>query len=125
MTLNKLPRVNLERWRPHVLAALRADQSFAAYARERQLSRHSLYVAHMHMKAAGEVAERRRPAKRSSKDVAADAVSAFVPVTLAPTAPALSVMARLPNGVCLECRADGAGTLYVLLQQLAALPCSG
>jgi hypothetical protein len=74
-----LPKVNLARWRPHVLAALQAGQSFAAYAREHQLSRHSLYVAHMHLKAAGEVAQRRAAATMRPSRTAADA-NAFVPV---------------------------------------------
>lgn len=123
MKQTRLPQINLTRWRPHVLAALQAGQSFAAYAREHQLSRHSLYVAHMHLKAAGEVAPQRAPTVRQAAGTA-PAAGAFVPVTLAMagTAP-LHVSVQLANGVRLRCEAVDTAALASLLQQLAVLPC--
>lgn len=106
-----MSQVKLDHWRPHVLAALQAQQSFAQYAREHGVSRHTLYVAHKRMKAGGEVAPtvaRPKPVTRT----------AFVPVQVTPGVSTLLTV-RLSNGVVLQFTQVDAP----LLQWLASLPC--
>lgn len=113
-----MPQVNLDHWRGHVLAALQADLSFAAYAREHGLSRHTLYSAHRLLKDKGELST---PAKRALvRAPTAKPATEFVAVKVTPpTTPAYSLWARLPNGI--ELRFDSVDAH--LLNQLATLPC--
>lgn len=114
-----MSQVKLDHWRPHVLAALQAQQSFAQYAREHGVSRHTLYVAHKLMKARGEIAPTLAapdvPRRLRRKKVTC---TAFVPVQVESAHSALTV--RLPNGLELHFTAVEAG----LLSLLASLPCS-
>ena len=106
-----MPQVNLEHWRPHVLAALHAKQPFTQYAREHGVSRHTLYVAHKLMKTNGEVAPGIPRPKRVTR-------SGFVPVRVEPPmSSALRVV--LPNGLALHFSQVDAP----LLALLAGLPC--
>ena len=121
-----MSQVKLDHWRPHVLAALQAKQSFAQYAREHSVSRHTLYVAHKLMKARGEIPP---AATRSSASYTKPATprsghqpvsrSSFVPVQLTPAVHSVLTV-RLPNGLELHFTAVEAG----LLSLLASLPCS-
>lgn len=125
-----LPQVNLERWRPHVLAALRSGQSVVAYARDHQLSRHTLYMARMNMRRNGELqvpaaGARRKTVQNPRQRAGKAAAPAFVPVTL--TTPAITpptLIAMLPNGVRLHVDMRDEAALQALLQHLVRLPCS-
>lgn len=112
-----MPQVNLEHWRGHVLAALQADVSFAAYAREHGLSRHTLYSAHRLLKDKGELSA---PAKgKPARTPKAKPATAFIAVKVAPLTAPYSLCARLPNGIELRFTSVDPS----LLQQLAALSC--
>lgn len=118
--------VGLARWRPHLRAAKVAGVSLARYAREHDLSRHTLYAA---MRAerdrrTGDEASDRRPPKRATRvrRLLPAVVSPFVPVAVRRSAARLAV--RLPNGVALECQDFDADVLRVLIASLSALPCS-
>ncbi len=114
-----MSQVKLDHWRPHVLAALQANQSFAQYAREHGVSRHTLYVAHKLMKACGEIAPTLAapdaPRRLRRKKVTC---TAFVPVQVE-SARHSALTVRLPNGLELHFTAVEAG----LLSLLASLPC--
>lgn len=105
-----MPQVNLDTWRPHVLAALQAKQSFAQYAREHELPVQPLYVAHRQMKAHGEVASLPAKTRRTPP--------AFVPVHVEP-GPSVTLQVGLPNGLVLCLSTVDAS----LLSLLASLPC--
>lgn len=108
-------RVNLERWRGHVAAALERGVPLAQYAREHGLSRHTLYVAHKQMQRASGAATKRQPAKTPRPPP-------FVAVQVAGNGALLR--ARLPNGVEVELAELPASAYGALLSVLAGLPCS-
>jgi hypothetical protein len=114
------------------LAALRAEQTLAAYAREHHLSRHTLYIARLTMQRRGELPAKPRPrgaAKAPSGTVASPpsarrgAPAAFVPVVVSGGTVTLTV--QLPNGVRVHCEAHAPDLLPTLFQHLVMLPCSG
>jgi len=122
MTQSPLPKVNLNRWRPHVLAALEAGQSWAVYARAHGVAKHTLYVAYRHLLARGEVAAKTTKQAARTINKSARQPTAFVPVAIDHMASA-GVRIRLPNGVVIE--ADWhAETFAAIWSTLAALPCS-
>ena len=140
MSQSALPKVNLDRWRPHVLAALQSDLSIAAYARLHHLSKHTLYIARMAMQRRGEdmcasatvtrpVRSKRSPKTASQIAPAAAQRSAFVAVAMTSTIPVavpLSLPAcavQLPNGLRLQFEARDAVSLQALLQALVQMPC--
>jgi len=116
MTKHKPPQVNLDRWRPMVLAAVSSGQSIASYAQAHDVSRHTLYAAQALMRARGEVPAVSKPRRKSKAQP-----SAFVPVAVQA---GLSITAQLPNGVQLHCQSLEDDAVRRLLTHLACLPCS-
>jgi hypothetical protein len=115
------PKVNVERWRAHVEAAVASGQSLAGYAREQGLSRHTLYAAQGLMrrsKATGDSAARSKGRRKPER--AAGLSTAFVPVAV-PVG--MKLMVQLPNGVQLQCEAAAGEALRILLNELAGLRC--
>lgn len=118
-------KVNLDRWTPHLAAAKREGKSLTQYARERGLSRHTLYATRQMLRRLDGkpgVERRQRVSRRSNEGVP----SAFAAVKLAElctpsseSAPRLR--AQLPNGVTLELMWGGAeaALLAVAIQALA------
>lgn len=119
-------KVNLDRWSPHLAAAKREGKTLTQYARERGLSRHTLYAARQMLRGVrGKPGVKRRPRvlRAISKPVAD---SAFAAVKLSGlctrsggSAPRLR--AQLPNGVRLELTWGGAeaGLLAAAIQALS------
>jgi hypothetical protein len=124
-------KVKLERWKPHLAAAEREGKTLTAYARERGISRHTLYAAREMVRAQGEAkGERRLTAAR--RRWPRDAGPAFASVKVAaPVADsstqAASLHAQLPNGVAVQVQCDVADTRLVItvLETLAGLRCFG
>ncbi|MGH9575812.1 MAG: IS66 family insertion sequence element accessory protein TnpA [Terriglobales bacterium] len=113
-----MTKVNVERWRGHLVAAQKRGVSLAQYARENGLSRHTLYAARQRLQREAAAA-----IKRGGRGVGrARGASPFVAVRVAPSVAV--VRARLPNGVALEFGALAASEYVGLLGMLAALPCS-
>jgi hypothetical protein len=101
-------QVNTKRWAPHLAAAAKSGQSIARYARERGLSRHTLYAARQALAAGAKGgASRRVPA-------------GFAAVRLL-AQPSALVSARLANGIELRFEPRDAAGLEVLLRLLAVL----
>jgi hypothetical protein len=103
-------KVNLDRWSPHLAAAKRERKTLTQYARERGLSRHTLYAARQTLRTvSGEPAVRRRArVLRAARKLLPG--PAFAAVKLAPVVGGSTprLQARLPNGVMLELTWDGA-----------------
>ena len=110
-------RVNLERWRGHIQAAAKRGGTLADYAREHGLSRHTLYVARQQMRREAVGAPMRTRGRQR-----VTAAAPFVPVRVVPDA--VSLRARLPNGVAVEFGALPTSSYTAVLTALAALPCS-
>ena len=91
-----MTRVNVDRWRAHVMALRESGLTVAQYAEQHGVSRHTLYAARRQM--AAETAKRAPAAKRMSAPRASSA--AFVAVRVLGTP--LSLRAQLRNGVTLE-----------------------
>ena len=90
---SQIPRARNARnqfWLEHLRARREQQQSLRAYADENGLSPSSLYRAHSRLKRRGLLSEPKLEG----------AAPAFVPVRIAPTAPACRVL--LPNGVVVE-----------------------
>jgi len=106
-------KVNLDRWSAHVAAAKREGKTLTQYARERGVSRHTLYAARQMLRGVRGtpgVERRARVLRAISKPVAN---AAFAAVKLSGlcrgsggSAPRLR--AQLPNGVRLELTWGGA-----------------
>jgi len=118
-------KVNLDRWTPHLAAAKREGKSLTQYARERGLSRHTLYAARQMLRGVGgkAVVERRPRGLRAGNGRAASAFAAVklsAPYT-ASGGPAPRLRAQLPNGVRLELVWGGAqtGLLAAAIQALS------
>jgi hypothetical protein len=94
----------------HIQAAKAAGMSLGRYARERGLSANTLYGAN------------KRLQKKAQALTSATPASAFAPVEL--TASALSMKARLPNGIELEFGGLDASSWPAIAQTLLGLPCS-
>jgi hypothetical protein len=119
-------KVNLDRWTPHLAAARREGKTLTQYARERGLSRHTLYAARQMLRGVrGRPGVKRRPRvlRAISKPVAD---SAFAAVKLSglctPSGGAAPrLRAQLPNGVRLELTWGGAeaGLLAAAIQALS------
>jgi hypothetical protein len=100
-------KVNLDRWSPHLAAAKREGKTLTQYARERGVSRHTLYAAQQMLRGVRGtpgVERRARVLGAISKPVA-DAAFAAVKLSgrcggSGGSAPRLR--AQLPNGVRLE-----------------------
>ena len=119
-------KVNLDRWSPHLAAAKREGKTLTQYARERGLSRHTLYAARQMLRGVrGKPGVERRPrVLRAIAKPVAD--SAFAAVKLsglcAPSGgSAPRLRAQLPNGVRLELTWGGAaaGLLAAAIEALA------
>ena len=111
-----MAKVALERWRPHVEAAMKAGVTLAQYAREHGFSRHTLY-------AASQALGQENPRDGSAKPRQCQRAPAFVPVQVSTgSTPTLSV--RLTNGVELRFGEVDSAVLAPLLELLAGLPCS-
>jgi len=119
-------KVNLDRWRPHLLAAKREGKSLTQYARSRGLSRHTLYAARQMLRGVrGKLGvERRGRVLRATNQPVPD--SAFAAVKLSglctnSSGSAPRLRAQLPNGVRLELMGGGAeaGLLAVAIQALS------
>ena len=117
-------KVNLDRWGPHLLAARREGKSLTEYARERGLSRHTLYAAQQMLRSmSGKpcVQPRSRTPRSMNK---AQLQPAFAAVKLlASDTPrggaAAQLRAQLPNGVKLELMWADASLLAAAINALA------
>ncbi len=135
-------KVDLDRWGPHLRAAHLAGKTLTQYARERGLSRHTLYAARQMLSKpgnAGNAAGARRRMRRPV-GVRTPLPAAFAPVrVLAPASAAAHsapmpswspvtprLRAQLLNGVAIEVQCASADTALVaaVICSLAGLPCS-
>lgn len=119
-------KVNLDRWGPHLAAAKREGKTLARYARDRGLSRYTLYAAREMLRRGAGIpgVQRRRRLPGSANELVPRPAFAAVKVltpsrTLSESAPRLR--AQLPNGVKLELMVDGAdaGLLAAAIQALS------
>lgn len=117
-------KVNLDRWGPHLLAARREGKSLTEYARDRGLSRHTLYAARQMLRSMGGkpcVEPRSRAPRPMNKAVLRPAFAAVK--LLASDTPAggaaAQLRAQLPNGVKLELMSADAPLLAAAIQALA------
>ena len=133
-------KVNLQRWRKHLKRATARGITLAQYARENDLSRHTLYAASQQRRAelVTEQVEVRPVSPRKGKTPR----SAFIAVRLPEVAGAPErigsngvavLQARLPNGVQIGIEVGAAqlspgssaqAPWTQVLQALAVLPCS-
>jgi hypothetical protein len=113
-----MAQVNVKRWQGHLEAAAKAGVSIARYAREHDVSAHTLYAA----KQTIESGARAAGARRRGTVRATGRTSGFVPVRLAATGAGLS--AHLPNGIELRFSALNEPGLGAVLRLLAGLACS-
>ena len=113
-----MTKVNLDRWREHLIAASKQRKSLSDYAHEHGLSRYSLYAARRQLKA-----EARTPRREPVAMPNVSSESPFVAVRVQSNSARLRV--RLPNTVEVEFMQLDSATYLSLLQVLAALPCSG
>jgi transposase-like protein len=118
-------QVNLQRWRPHLVAARREGKTLSEYARSHGLSKHTLYAARQML---GSVdgkpgAQRRQRMAGRTKKLAPPAFASvkLAGLEAASSGPAARLRAQLPNGVSLELIWNGseAGLLAAAIQALA------
>lgn len=117
-------KVNLDRWKPHLVAAKREGKTLNAYARSHGLSACTLYAARQILQAMNGGLASARPAHVKSSHGNRVPNSAFAPVKVAtPVLPSAGssarLQARLPNGVMLELTGADAVLLGVAIQRLA------
>ena len=109
----------LARWRPHLEAAAQEGKTLAQYARERGMSRHSLYTAKQILgRSNGAARKPRAPALRPVGK------SQLIPVRLA-TSGTASISVRLPNGIEIGVPGLSGTAVLELVRGCAGLKCSG
>lgn len=113
-----MAKVNVDRWREHVVAQRRSGMTVVQYAQEHGLSRYTLYAARQQIAAAEKARTRRSP----STLAAVTKPAPFVAVRVTPSP--IALRASLPNGVALEFAQMEPDTCAKLIGMLAALPCS-
>jgi hypothetical protein len=117
-------KVNLDRWGPHLQAARREGKSLTEYARDRGLSRHTLYAARQMLRSMGGQprVERQSRALRSVSKAQLQPAFAAVKLLASDTpagGAAAQLRAQLPNGVKLELMSADAPLLAAAINALA------
>lgn len=117
-------KVNLDRWGPHLQAARREGKSLTEYARDRGLSRHTLYAARQMLRSMGGTpcVEPRSRAPRSMNKARLQPAFAAVKLLASDTpagVAAAQLRAQLPNGVKLELVSADAPLLAAAINALA------
>ena len=110
-----MTKISIEHWRQHIEAAQAQGMALAHYARMHGLSRHALYSANKTLRK-----QARTPNAASTGS--SSTATPFVAVRVA--ASDVALRAELPNGIVLHWQAACPTDRLLLLQALAALPCS-